>query len=83
MEIWSSEASCGLGTWRCRSMEVMRCVLLCMLEAVESTFCLLEVLRVLEVLSVLEVLRVPEAQEVQEVQDMLEVPDAIRCVLLW
>jgi len=41
-----------------REMPMMRCVLLCMLEAVESRLCLLEVLTVLDVLEVLEVLEV-------------------------
>ena len=37
--------------------EVMRCVLLCMLEAVEGGLCMLEVLDVLEMLDMPEVMR--------------------------
>ena len=44
--------------------ELIRCVLLCMLEAVEGELCLLEVLKVLDVLEVMRcILRMLEAVE--------------------
>ena len=54
--------------------EVMRCVLLCTLEAVEGGLCSLEVLEMLTMLEVPEVMRCV-------LRCMLEVPELMRCVL--
>ena len=58
-------------------VEVIRCVLLCMLEAVEGRLCLLEVMRRV-------LLCMLEAAEgglcLLEVLEMLEVPEVMRCV---
>jgi len=60
----------GSGCWRSWTLdvvEVMRCLLLCMLETVEGRLCLPELLDVLYVLDVLGV---------------MEVVEVMRCVLL-
>ena len=69
--------------------EVIRLVLLCMLEAVESQLCLLEVLEVLETMRCMLLCRFAGGWggyarfvEVLEEQELLEVPEMIRCVLL-
>ena len=65
--------------------EVMRCVLLCILEAAEGLHCLLEVLEVPEMMRCV-LLRLPDAVlyvlEVSEVLDVIEAQEAMRCVLL-
>jgi hypothetical protein len=65
-------------------LEVMRRVLLCMLEAVEGGFCLLEMLEVSPPAPLAPLMRcVLCLPEVLDVLEVLEVPEVMRCVPLW
>ena len=66
-------------------VEVIRCVLLCMLEVVEGRLCLLEVLEVPELMRRV-LLYILEGRLcmllVSEALELLQVPEVMRCVLL-
>jgi len=63
-------------------LEVMHCVLLCILEGVGGVLCLLEVMRCV-LFCLLEVLEVPEVMCCMRLclLEVLELPEAMRCVL--
>ena len=73
---------CGECALFARGAEVMRCVLLCVLETADGRFCWLDALEVLEMSEVLEVIRCVLLFMLEAVEGglcLLDVSEAMRC----